>query len=155
MSAPIPRGEFEAELSGLLNEESSDSWWTLWSKRTAFENKERVEAGSRKVEIGSWQSEQREFTIERGQSTVARIATFYYPYWKAEVNKHSVEIECADDGTILIPLPTEKAVVKLYFQEPFLLQLGALTSVIAWITIIVSFICTAFLTFPLSKKHVT
>lgn len=136
-STPYSPERFQTEvINGLLEGESYECWWTAWSKRAAFANKNKVSVNGRNVEIQNWADEERSFTIENGEAGTARIATFWYPHWQAEVNEQKVEIQRAEDGTMLIPLSGEKANVKLYFQEPFQLQIASVISILSWFIIL-------------------
>lgn len=132
----LGREQFEGKIANSSSEESFDCWWTIWSKKEAFNQKEKVISGSRKIEITRWEAENRKFTVEVGDIESARIATFYYPHWQAFVNQQKVEINRNDDGTINIPLPKEPAEVSLIFVEPFLLKFAKIISLISWLAII-------------------
>ena len=119
-SAPFTRNDFDNELTDLSSRESFDWSWTIWSKPQAFENKDRVSADLREVKINIWDKQTREFEIEAGKPLNARLATFYYPFWQAEINGKPVELQKSDDGTILVPVQSEKSTVKIFFQEPLL-----------------------------------
>lgn len=129
----VPRDEFEIKTAKFLSEPDYDYWWTIWAKSEAFERPEKVYAGDRTVDITRWDGELREFTIDEGSPTNIRIATFYHPYWKAEVNNTPVEIQKDDDGTILIPVSEGKSSIKLYFQEPLKLNVALIISILTWI----------------------
>jgi uncharacterized membrane protein len=131
--APLDRKEFEKQISQLPNEPSFDCWWTIWSKEQAFDNKEQVLAESREVKINVWKPENRQFVISSGTALNARLATFYYPHWHAEVNGNPVEIQKADDGTMLIPLENKQSSVKIFFQEPWLIKIGSILSILTWL----------------------
>lgn len=139
----LGREQFEGKIANLASEESFDCWWTIWSKKEAFTQKEKVIAGSRKIEITNWDAESRQFTVEAGEIESARIATFYYPHWQAFVNQQKVEIKRNDDGTIIIPLPKESAEVSIIFVEPFLIKFAKIASLISWLAII--FLSLSFL----------
>lgn len=131
-SAPLPQTVFAETLDGLLDQESFDCWWTIWSKREAFGVKEKVVADSRQVNISKWEPEFREFQVEKGNVANARIATFYYPLWEAKVNDQTVETQKNPDGTILIPIPAENAKVSLEFKESAKLVFARIISSLSW-----------------------
>ena len=132
-SAPVSRQELSARIEKIDSEEGCACWWPTWADSRSFQNAERVSAGSRVVEISEWRAENRKFFVAAGNETSARIATFYYPYWKAEVNGTAAEIERADDGTMNIPLPQTKANVRLFFSEPNFVSVAKSISLLAWI----------------------
>src|SRR5690606_2103006 len=90
---PIERAQFEQDMRELPDKPNYVFWWAIWSKEDALKIKEKVLSGGRAVEIADWNPEQRSFTVEAGAPVSARIATFYYPRWKAEVNGRPVEPE--------------------------------------------------------------
>lgn len=135
-SAPLPRNVFNEKLPDLLSQTGCDCWWTNWAKSEAFDRDEKIIADSREVKLNIWSGETREFTIEKGQASDIRVATFYYPYWKAEVNKKDVQVKMDNDGSILIPVGSEKSEVKLYFQEPVLLKILLLLSSVTWLLLL-------------------
>ena len=139
-SEPLPRTAFEAKLPELFNEPGCECWWTKWAKGEAFEKRGKVFAGSRDVQINIWNNKTREFTIENGQPTDVRVATFYYPYWKAQVNSVPVEVEKDENGAILFPVGSEESKVILYFQEPLMIKVASILSLLTWLLIIGAFL---------------
>lgn len=131
-SEALSRPQFAEKLEGLTEQESFDCWWTVWSKSEAFSKREKVIADNRSVNIINWQAQLREFEIVSGNQTTARIATFYYPHWQATVNGNKVEIEKAEDGTILIPVPKETAKVVLSFEEPYFIKIAHALTFLSW-----------------------
>lgn len=131
-SAPVNRAPFEESVSTLLTDESFDCWWTIWAKKEAFENPEKVSVASREVIINRWDREQRDFEVSAGEAKEARIATFYYPYWQAKINGETVQTKLNDDGTILIPLPKENSKVSLFFDEPNSIKIAKIVSLLIW-----------------------
>lgn len=115
-------------------------WWTVWTKKAAFDNKEKVTATNREIQIQNWTATNREFTVDEGKAGETRIATFYHPNWKAEVNGVPIEIKPDENGAILIPISSEQTNVKIFFQEPNQVQLGQKISAAIWIFLILSLI---------------
>lgn len=137
---PIARERFENDMRQLPEKENYVFWWSIWSKHEAIRVKEKVLAENRKATIADWKSEERNFTVENGTPTVARIATFYYPRWRATVNDNAVNIEMDENGAMLIPLPAEKSTVRIFFQEPATVRIAAVFSFVAWLFIITIFL---------------
>ena len=108
-------------------------FWTSETKEEAFLIKDKVIVANRKVSIINWQSTERSFTVENGTETNARIATLFYPNWRATVNNEPVEVKPAGDGAMFIPIPAEKSTVKLWFQEPFYVILAKYISILTWL----------------------
>ena len=149
----IDRAKFESDLRELPDRENQPFWWSVWSKEEAFKIKEKVLAESRAASISEWKPEQRNFTVEAGTPENARIATFYYPHWKAEVNGNPVAVEQDENGAMLIPLPAEKSGVRLYFQEPLKIKIASLISIFSWLFILASFFLLLQKKFAVSKTH--
>ncbi len=134
---PIERAEFNKQIAQLSEKESCFCWWSIWSKQKALEVKERVVVQDRSVKIIEWSKERRVIEIGDGKATRARIATFYYPHWKAFVNGEEVSVDKDDNGAIIIPLQSKSSVVKMVFKEPLLARISSYMSIIAWVVIFV------------------
>lgn len=133
---PIAREQFETDMRELPEKQNYIFWWSIWSKPDALKIKEKVlTEQNRAVTIESWQPEERSFTIAGGTPTKARIATFYYPRWQAEVNGKVVNIEQDENGVILIPLSAETSAVKLSFKEPPEIRIASVFSIFVWLFI--------------------
>lgn len=130
---PIVRSDFENQMRELPEQQNYVFWWSIWSDKNALKIKKNVLSETRPVQITDWKPEERRFTVTDGEPTKVRIATFYYPRWKAEVNGNEVETEPDINGAILIPLPAEKANVRLYFQEPASIRIASIFSIITWL----------------------
>ena len=131
-SETLPREIFEEKLQEIDAKPSIEASWTIWSKETAFEQKEKVIVESRNVNINIWKDEIREFGVESGAETKARIATFYFPYWQATVNGEKAVVELNADGTMSIPIPADSAKISLIFIEPFSLKIAKIVSLLSW-----------------------
>ena len=107
-------------------------WWTIWARREAVKPSEKVLAEDREIDIEKWTATQREFNVSPGEPRQARIAIFYYPYWRAAINDAQTEVNRSDDGAIILALPAEKASVRLFFQEPWWLKIIWKLSGIGW-----------------------
>ncbi len=133
-SAPMPGERFNKEVGELTSTLGCNCWWPTGAENSALEVKEPVTTGGRTFAISEWENTERRFNVQPGEATNARIATFYYQYWKAEVNGAPVEVGMNDDGTISIPLPAEDATVRLYFSEPAFLDVAKGISLLAWLS---------------------
>lgn len=133
---PIAREKFEKGVNESAETESFQCWWTVWARREALDTKEKVLAGQRSTKIISWQAEDRSFEIAEGTPSNVRVAVFYYPHWKATVNGNPVSVERDENGVIIIPINSEKSVVRLYFQEPFAVQVTDYFSLLIWFILI-------------------
>lgn len=155
-AAHLSRPIFEEKIVGLASEESFDCWWTSWANRQAFKQRERVLAGNRAVRIIEWQGESRLFEVAAGDPVATRIATFYYPRWKASINGQPVEIERTDTGLISIPIPGHAVEVRIYFEESRSVTasyyLAALTWLLVLLLLILSYLPYSQLCAP-NQKH--
>jgi hypothetical protein len=132
-SLPMTYERFQAEYGDLNNSEGCDCWWPIWAQRSAFDNKERVSVPGRSVQMGLWDREERTFQVSGGSEGDARVATFYYPYWRAIVNGIDQPPKPGNDGAIQISLGQEDSTVSLRFVEPWFLSVAAYVSAITWI----------------------
>lgn len=142
-SEPLSKNKFE-EIIADKQRKGCSCWWTIWAVKEAFDQKEKVFAAPRTVTINQWQSESREFEIEAGEVTNARVATFYYPYWQAEINGNPIELQKFRDGTISIPLSGEKSHVRLFFREPLLIKYSEKFSLSIWALLLIGFLWLSF-----------
>lgn len=141
-SAPIPKAVFNEDVAKIHEEAGCECWWPVWAKADALGNSRKVTVESRPVDIENWESSDRMFNIAAGEAVNARIATFYYPYWKGEVNGSAVEVSAAEDGTILIPIPSEQAEIRLFFEEPISLKVAKYISLATWLLLIFALLAT-------------
>ena len=129
----IPAGEYESWVVEKSQGIGGEWFWTTFTKEEAFSIREKIIAEDRTVEIILWEPEKRVFTVEAGKATNARVATLFYPYWRATVNNQPIDLKIADDGSILTVLPSEKATVEIKFEEPLLVKTAAYVSVATWL----------------------
>ena len=133
-STPLQQDEFEKKVANMYDEEGCQCWWPIWAQSDAFAQPERAVAGSRKAVVSDWSGESRDFSVEAGDVGDLRIATFYHPFWNANVNGEAVPVGKDVNGAILIPLPPETANIHLFFKEPGFLKTALIVSLIVWIT---------------------
>jgi hypothetical protein len=129
---PIARDKFETQIRELPEKENYQFWWSIWSNPEALRITNKVVADGRRPTVVTWKPEERTFTTEAGEAGYARVATFWYPRWQAEVNGVSVEVARDENGAILIPIPAEKATVRLWFQETPAFLLASIISAAMW-----------------------
>jgi hypothetical protein len=139
-SEPHGRAEFAKLVSDTKDEPGCRCWWPTWAKSEAFSNTNAVQAGGRSVNILNWQRETREFSVEAGDAGNVRVATFYYPYWKAKINGVSTSVIPDNDGAILIPISGERSNGRLYLEEPYFLGIAKYISLFTWISFLIFFV---------------
>jgi hypothetical protein len=112
------RPEFENNFENYRTDRSYECWWPVSAKQIALKNRERASAAKRSVEVTRWTNVDRQFRVDEGPSASVRIATFYYPFWKATESGNTLEVHAADDGSILVDVPTGPTEVTLAFVRP-------------------------------------
>ncbi|MBX3243902.1 MAG: hypothetical protein KF685_05550 [Acidobacteria bacterium] len=141
MAAVSPE-EFDRQVNDLGSTVGCKCWWPAWAETIGSETENRVSISDRNIEVKTWEGSDRKFTVTAGTTGNARIATFYYPYWKGEVNGSSVEVSAATDGTILIPVPSERSEVRLFFEEPTFLKVAKYIALATWLLLIIALLAT-------------
>lgn len=128
-------------VAGLMEKTSRDSgftfWWTIWTRKEAFNTREKVVVDNRPVEIQKWTATERLFQVASGDNpSSVRVATLFHPNWKASVNDKATNVGTDTDGAILIPLPADGAKVELQFVEPLSVRLAKIFSGLAWMLLV-------------------
>ena len=129
----IPKNNYEAWVWEKSTEMGCDYLWTAAAKESAFTITQKVLVAERQTNISTWQPTERVFSVEAGNATEARIATLYYPHWQATVNNQPVKLKAADDGAISIALPPERAIIRIWFEEPLQIKTTLYISISMWI----------------------
>lgn len=145
-SVPLSRNAFQQKIDEMNNNVGCECWWPVWVKSAAFDNRNNLNASSRKINPILLGSENREFAVDAGEGKQIRVATFYHPFWKATVNGDQVPVERDENGVILISLPDKASKVRLFFQEPVLVTVGSIISLVTWFILI-----SIFAAFALGK----
>ena len=131
-SEPVSRLKISAVVAEFPSKPIWLGWWPVWAKDAAFENRAKVTTRNRSVDVSKWEPEEREFTVQPGEGQDLRIATFYYPYWKAKVNDQVTEVGKDDNGAITLPVTGESSRVRLYFEEPPVYRVAGWLSLLTW-----------------------
>ncbi len=137
---PTPRQQFEAEAIKFREDLSFDCWWAKWSNEAAIGNSERAFAGKRETDVKQWEPSLRKIEVAPGNEKFMRVATYYYPHWKADVNGSPAIIKPDEHGAILISLPKESSNVKLEFVEPIEFQIAHWVSIFSTLLLLFLFI---------------
>jgi hypothetical protein len=147
----IPSQEYDSWVTEKSKSLGSEWFWTTDAKEEAFSIKEKVLVENRQTTIIKWNPTERIFMVEGGDSSQLRVATLFYPHWKATINNHPVELQTADDGAIIIPLTAESITVRLWFEEPWYIKAAQYISLFSWIGFILTLILYKF--FSLAKRR--
>jgi hypothetical protein len=132
-SAPLSREVFASQLETIDSKEGCSCWWPTWAKEGALQVGERVTAGSRVVEVREWEKTTRQFTVAAGAASSVKLATFYYPHWKATINVNSIPVEMDEQGAIMVNVPANRADVSIHFEEPWFLLFARWIALPMWI----------------------
>ncbi|MCB1025140.1 MAG: glycosyltransferase family 39 protein, partial [Acidobacteria bacterium] len=131
LSDPIERTTFESNIVKWQDDVGCQCWWTIWGKPAALDQRLKAAAEGREIEISKWGQESRNFIVGPGKPTDIRVATFFYPFWKARVNGTGVKVENGKNGEIIIPVGSDRSVVELTFEEPVKVRIAGITSLIS------------------------
>jgi len=127
--------QFEQTLSDIRGSASIPFWLPVWAHGPLPEMNALVEAGDRNIKIESWTPERRVFHIDRGNTTVARVKTFFYPLWVATNGGRVLPISPDDHGVLLIAVPPEGVSVQLDLREPRRGRIAGGASLAGWFLI--------------------
>jgi uncharacterized membrane protein len=130
---------FNQMVFSLQGSETNKDFLPVWvsSKPRAMERP--VEAPARGVQVTEWSAKHREFKIEAGDLTEARLRTFYYPYWKATAEGKQLTTRPADDGALLVTIPPDATTVRVDFVEPKTTYAAGVLSILGLLAIALSF----------------
>ena len=138
--AAVSPAEFDRQVNGLGSTVGCKCWWPVWAEPKQLRSTAKVSADGRNIEAVRSSGTETSFTAESGEPENVRIATFYYPYWTAEVNGSMAEVFSSEEGTILIPIPSERSDVRLFFKEPLFLRAAGYVSITIWLLLIITFL---------------
>lgn len=132
----IPAAGFHSWAEAKADDLGFEYFWTVGTDPDAFSVGERVAAPGGEVKIQKWDPEERTFRVSGGEPLEARIATLYYPHWKADIDGRPVRIEESEEGVIRIPVPEGDSRVRLWFEEPAYIRAAEWTSAITGLLLI-------------------
>jgi hypothetical protein len=139
MAGPLDKEKYEEKVVSKLSDEGCTCWWPVWADKAALENRTLVSTNGRHVDLLKWEATDRAFRVGEGETMAVRVATFYYPFWKARVNDRAVEVGRDENGVISIPLPADESLVTLRFEEPHYYQVLRWSSTFTWVLVIAGF----------------
>jgi hypothetical protein len=112
------RQQFESDLQSVRGTASVNYWIPVWASAHPREMKSEVATGDRLATVGEWTPEHRSFTVNAGNTSEARVRTFYYPHWIANGTAGVLQTRADSDGALLISLPADADTIHLDFREP-------------------------------------
>jgi hypothetical protein len=131
------RSEFDNGFEYYRDDQSYECWWPVSAKQSALNDRERASAAERSIEVTRWTNGAREFQVGTGSGTSIRVATFYYPFWKATGAGTTLEVHPADDGSIMVDVPPGQANVILTFVRPDYEIYSRYVSIAAWLLVLI------------------
>jgi hypothetical protein len=132
-STPMSREDFYITMVDVREAEGCTCWWPRWGEPKALENRRPVTMNSRDAAIQGWDAEIRQVRVGSGASENLRLATYYYPYWKADIDGKETPLTMDDGGAIVLPIPPEEALVTFRFEEPAVYRSAKWISAVTWI----------------------
>ena len=130
------REKFQDLTESLRTAKSYECWWPVWAGLNALNDRRAAFADDRKVTVESWGKVDRNLIVHAGVATNLRLATFYYPNWKATVNGNEVVVSHDQDGAIIIPIPDGEAHVSVVFRESAGAEFAMFLSGTAWLMLL-------------------
>jgi uncharacterized membrane protein len=112
------RSTFDQMVASLQGSETNKDFLPVWVSDKPRTMDQPVEAAGRDVQVTEWSATRREFKIGPGDSTEVRLRTFYYPYWRTTAEGKQLTIRPANDGALLVSVPTTAALIRVNFVEP-------------------------------------
>lgn len=93
--------------------------------------------GTGKIDINSWKSHSRLFTVNAAAPSIVRVSTFYYPGWTALMDGREIPIDIEkDSGAMLLTIPPGKNEVLLEFRDTSLRKVAKWISIISFLAAI-------------------
>jgi hypothetical protein len=129
----IPANAYENYVADKSAALGGEWFWTAKAKEKAFSVNEKVIADFRQVEISAWRPTERVFTVAEGDAVGVRVATLFYPHWKASVNGVLTAPQISSDGVIIIEVPNEESHVNIWFEEPAHIKRALYVSAAVWL----------------------
>ena len=136
--------EFQQTLNSIPGSQGVYQWLPIWTKDQLPSMSSTVEAGDRKITIEQWEPERRVFRVDAGQSSAARVRTFFYPHWKATANGRDLDVYPDQQGAIVLALPPNAETVTLEFREPERVRFATVATLIGWMIIGGLFLASKF-----------
>ena len=152
-SALYNKDDFGKWHKGQIEQKGVVWWWTIWGRKEVFaEQDPTISIPERQAQTDYWTAEERKITVQSGKTSQLRVSTFYYPYWKAQINGAAAEVSPDENGAMILEIPPEKSEVLLKFEEPFYLHTAFYIAIFGWFLVGLILIFSAFTNFQIVKK---
>jgi uncharacterized membrane protein len=125
------RVTFNQKVESLRASDTNQDFLPVWAHGQVRKMNSEIEAPGRAVTVLDWSAERKIFSLEQGQETNVRLKVYYYPYWLASANGQRLVTTPADDGALMISVPSEKATVVVEFTEPLTTCMASAISILA------------------------
>jgi hypothetical protein len=145
----VDRDSFAALLQTARSSPGLEEWLPRWTKsdsadRLAVDGTPQVSISGRSISIRTWSPELRQFTIGDGEKSVARIHTFFYPYWELRTAEGRVLNSNPDaDGVLLTDIPAGQQTIQMKFVRPLHQSLANILS-LAGVAVLVTMTLLTF-----------
>ncbi len=128
---------FDQRVASLQGSETNKDFLPVWVSGRPRTMDQPVEISGREVHVTEWSMKQKEFQIEAGAPTEARLRLLYYPYWKATAEGKQLTTRPASDGALLVSVPQTATQVKVNFVEPASSYVAGALSILGLMAVIV------------------
>jgi uncharacterized membrane protein len=130
---------FDQWVLSLQGSATNRDFLPVWASDKPRTMDQPVEASGRNVQVIDWSASRREFKINAGDTTEARLRTFYYPYWRATADRKPQATRPADDGALLVSIPSSATTVDVNFVEPTTTYVAGALSILGLLGIALPF----------------
>ena len=131
----LPRQDFDTRLQSIPGSASLTFWLPTWASENIREMPAPLEISGRTTRVDSWEPETRSFFVGAGEPGYMRVRTLYYPYWIATTQGQRLATSAAEDGALLISVPSQGLPIDLRFIEPPRVHAVAVITALGWLVI--------------------
>ncbi len=131
----LPRQDFEMMLQSIPGSVALTFWLPTWASDNIREMPAPLEISGRTTRVDSWEPETRSFFVGAGEPGYMRVRTLYYPYWIATTQGQRLATSAAEDGALLISVPSQGLPIDLRFIEPPRVHAVAVITALGWLVI--------------------
>ena len=135
----LSRSAFDQMVVSLQGSETNKDFLPVWVSDKPRTMDQPVETSGREVHVTEWSMKQKEFQVEPGAPTEARLRILYYPYWKATAEGKQLTTRPATDGALLVSIAQTATQVKVNFVEPASSYVAGALSILGLVAIVVLF----------------
>ena len=134
----LNRSAFDRMVVSLQGSATNKDFLPVWASEPRTMD-QPVETSGREVHMTEWSMKQKEFQIEAGVPSEARLRILYYPYWKATSAGKELTTRPASDGALLVSVSQSATQVKVNFVEPASSYVAGALSILGLVAIVVLF----------------